>query len=99
MVKMLGPSLKLVITDSQAIDLVHPWTLAPPSASTAPPKPQVPITTFSVMQINYVSGGRLKQFLAGLKQFRNLKAGSKVLICEVRRFLGCFVLFLLPAWF
>jgi [FeFe] hydrogenase H-cluster maturation GTPase HydF len=63
--------LKLVITDSQAIDLVHHWL----------PK-DVLLTTFSVTMINYMSGGKLKKFAEGIKAFSQLKKGDHVLICE-----------------
>lgn len=67
--------LKLVVTDSQAMDVVHPWTMAGD-------KPIVDITTFSIAMINYMSGGRLEQFVEALNAFKSLKQGDKVLICE-----------------
>eukprot|EP01080_Neovahlkampfia_damariscottae_P012226 gene12225-5812_t len=63
--------LKLVITDSQAIDLVQPWL-----------HKNILLTTFSVIMINYMSGGNLKKFVEGIKAFSELKKGDNVLICE-----------------
>ena len=86
--------LKLVITDSQAMDVCHKWTLADPTtenqgttvqrAAQLEPGvvPAVALTTFSVVMINYLSGGRLSKFVGGLKKFDHLGKGSRVLICE-----------------
>jgi len=90
--RSLEPLLKsgdmpLLITDSQAIDIVAPWTLD----STG--KEIVPITTFSVTMIRYLSGGRLGYFVDGLRQLdmmisgqvtpRNKETGRwKILIAE-----------------
>ena len=86
--------LKLVITDSQAMDVCHKWTLADPTtenqgttlqrAAQLEPGvvPAVALTTFSVVMINYLSGGRLSKFVDGLKKFDHLGKGSRVLICE-----------------
>jgi [FeFe] hydrogenase H-cluster maturation GTPase HydF len=61
---------KLVITDSQAIDAVHPWT--PES---------IPVTTFSIAMIQHKTG-ELKYLAEGLKVLENLRAGDRVLIAE-----------------
>jgi [FeFe] hydrogenase H-cluster maturation GTPase HydF len=62
---------RAIITDSQAMDLMHPWT---PDDMT--------LTTFSIMMINYVSRGRLAAFAEGIKALDRLQAGDKVLIAE-----------------
>ncbi len=62
---------KAIITDSQAMDLMHPWT-----------PDDVMLTTFSIMMINYISRGRLAAFAEGTKALDRLKAGDKVLIAE-----------------
>eukprot|EP01105_Mastigella_eilhardi_P018300 TRINITY_DN4225_c2_g1_i1.p1 TRINITY_DN4225_c2_g1~~TRINITY_DN4225_c2_g1_i1.p1 ORF type:complete len:491 (+),score=164.66 TRINITY_DN4225_c2_g1_i1:142-1473(+) len=69
--------LKLVVTDSQAIDIVDPWTLDPGTKQEV-----VPITTFSITMMNYLSQGRLRQFVDGLTRFEQLRKGDRVLICE-----------------
>ncbi|MCX8166545.1 MAG: 50S ribosome-binding GTPase [Candidatus Micrarchaeota archaeon] len=63
--------LQLVITDSQAIDIVDKWT----------PR-EIPITTFSITMINYQSNGHLKKFIEGLNVLKRLKKHDKVLIAE-----------------
>lgn len=62
---------KAIITDSQAMDLMHLWT-----------PDEVMLTTFSIMMINYISRGRLASFAEGLKALDHLQAGDKVLIAE-----------------
>ncbi|KAJ3423346.1 atp/gtp-binding protein-related [Anaeramoeba flamelloides] len=66
----------LLITDSQAIDIVHPWTLNKQNEEI------VPITTFSIVMANYFSGGNLGVFIEGLERFKKLRNGDKVLITE-----------------
>lgn len=66
--------LQLVITDSQAIDIVSKWTIIDGV--------QVNVTTFSIIMINFMSGGRLEKFVKGIKVFDTLSKGDKVLICE-----------------
>eukprot|EP00727_Mastigamoeba_balamuthi_P006183 m51a1_g2184 putative hydrogenase maturase protein F (488) ;mRNA; f:108401-110712 len=68
--------LKLLVTDSQAMDIVHPWTLDKSGRET------VPITTFSVAMINYLSRGKLARFVDGVRVFESLRNGDSVLICE-----------------
>ena len=62
---------KMIITDSQAIDLVAPWT-----------PDEVGVTTFSIVMINHMGGGRLSTFVDGLKVLSSLRSGDKVLIVE-----------------
>ncbi len=69
--------LKLVITDSQAIDVVQKWTKDEKTGN-----PLCDITTFSVVMIDYMSTGRLQEFVDAIEAFKNLKKGDKVLICE-----------------
>jgi len=66
-----GRRPKAIITDSQAVDLMHVWT-----------PEDVMLTTFSIMMINYGSRGRLAAFVEGIKALDTLKAGDKVLITE-----------------
>lgn len=63
--------LNLVITDSQAMDIIHNWT----PIDTA-------LTTFSVMMANFMSGGNLELLINGLEAFATLKNGDKILIIE-----------------
>lgn len=65
--KVLDPLLSsgdmsLLVTDSQAIDVVAPWTLDESGNEI------VPITTFSIIMIRYLSGGRLDYFVDGLRR-------------------------------
>ncbi|KPK32771.1 MAG: hypothetical protein AMS24_03225 [Chlamydiae bacterium SM23_39] len=63
-------NLKLLITDSQAIDIIHPWTRG------------LEITTFSIIMADIVSRGKLNLFVEGLKVLKSLKKGDKILIAE-----------------
>ncbi|MBW2974811.1 50S ribosome-binding GTPase [Candidatus Woesearchaeota archaeon] len=63
--------IKCIITDSQAIDIISRWTSS-----------GYDITTFSIMMINYMSSGRLKLFVDGIKALDGLKQGDKILIAE-----------------
>ena len=88
--RTLDPLLKsgdmpLMITDSQAIDVVAPWTLDEEGNEICP------ITTFSITMIRYLSGGRLGYFVDGLRKLDNMVAGHatpkvtgtwKILIAE-----------------
>lgn len=67
----LGDRLAGVITDSQAMDVMHRWV---PST--------MPLTTFSIVMINYMSRGRLSDFVQGLRDVNELKAGDRILIVE-----------------
>jgi len=66
-----GRRPKAIITDSQAMDLMHTWT-----------PEDVMLTTFSIMMINYGSRGRLARFVEGIRALNDLKAGDRILIAE-----------------
>ena len=66
-----GRRPKAIVTDSQAMDLMHVWT-----------PDDVMLTTFSIMMINYVSRGRLAAFVDGIRALTNIEAGDKILIAE-----------------
>jgi len=63
--------VQLVLTDSQAIDIMHAWL-----------PHDVPLTTFSVMMINQTSGGNLPLFQQGATALDGLQSGDKILIAE-----------------
>jgi [FeFe] hydrogenase H-cluster maturation GTPase HydF len=67
----LGRRPKAIVTDSQAMDLMHTWT-----------PDDTMLTTFSIMMINYVSRGRLNKFAEGIRVLKDLQAGDKILIVE-----------------
>jgi len=67
----LGKRPKVVITDSQAMDVMKDWCPA-----------DVMLTTFSIVMIHYMSGGRLPLFVRGLGALRKLKPGDSILIAE-----------------
>lgn len=62
---------KVIITDSQAMDIMSKWT-----------PEDIQLTTFSIMMINHGSSGRLMDFYNGIKAMDNLAAGDKILIAE-----------------
>jgi len=62
---------KAIVTDSQAMDLMHRWT-----------PDDIKLTTFSIMMINYVSRGRLAAFVEGIRALDTLKAEDRILITE-----------------
>ena len=62
---------ELIVTDSQALDLLAGWC---PN--------DIPLTTFSIVMINYQSRGRLGLFARGAKVLKTLRAGDRVLIAE-----------------
>jgi [FeFe] hydrogenase H-cluster maturation GTPase HydF len=62
---------KAIITDSQAMDIMKDW--APDDMA---------LTTFSIMMINYMSRGRLNEFVSGIRALNSLKTGDHVLIAE-----------------
>ncbi len=64
--------LQLLITDSQAMDVVSKWTKYL----------DIEITTFSIVMINFLSNGELKLFVEGVNAFENLKPGDKIMIAE-----------------
>ncbi len=63
--------VQLVITDSQAIDIMDPWV----------PR-HIPLTTFSIMMVNQTACGDLRPFLEGTAALDALRAGDRVLIAE-----------------
>lgn len=63
--------LQLVITDSQAFDIVSQWT---------PEK--FPLTSFSVMMSNYMSFGNLQYLVDSAKTVDHLKPQDRILIAE-----------------
>ena len=70
-----GPAI--IITDSQAVDIVHPWTLDPQTGQSI-----IPFTTFSIAMVHRQSRGALPVFAAGIDAFRHLQPGDKVLVAE-----------------
>lgn len=62
-------NLQLLVTDSQAMDIVAPWTLDSQGHE------MVPITTFSITMIRYLSGGRLDFFVDGLRHLDAMMQG------------------------
>lgn len=62
---------KAIITDSQAMDIMKDWAPA-----------EMALTTFSIMMINYMSRGRLNEFVRGIKALNSLKPGDHILIAE-----------------
>jgi [FeFe] hydrogenase H-cluster maturation GTPase HydF len=62
---------KCIITDSQAMDIMSKWC-----------PDDIDLTTFSIVMIQYMSGGRLNRFVDGIKALDNLRAGDSVLISE-----------------
>lgn len=77
-VGMLGrlPPGSLVVTDSQAVDVVDPWTA--PGAGVG----DVDVTTFSVAMIHRMSGGRLQAYVDGLAAVLDLREGDRLLVAE-----------------
>ena len=62
---------KAIITDSQAMDILKDWAPA-----------DMALTTFSIMMINYMSRGRLNEFVTGIRALNSLSAGDHILIAE-----------------
>jgi [FeFe] hydrogenase H-cluster maturation GTPase HydF len=62
---------KVIITDSQAMDIMKNWV-----------PDDIMLTTFSIIMINYVTKGKLNLFAEGIKAMDSLKEGDKVLIAE-----------------
>ena len=62
---------KAMITDSQAMDVMSRWC-----------PEDIMLTTFSITMINYVSRGKLKEFIEGINTLKNLKSGDRVLVVE-----------------
>ncbi len=63
--------VQLVLTDSQAIDVMSRWV-----------PPDIPLTTFSIMMIHSTSGGNLPLFARGAEALDELGDGDRVLIVE-----------------
>jgi [FeFe] hydrogenase H-cluster maturation GTPase HydF len=63
--------VQLVLTDSQAVDLMDRWV-----------PDEIPLTTFSIMMVHQTSGGDLELFARGAAALDGLAAGDKVLIAE-----------------
>ena len=66
-----GRRPKVIITDSQAMDIMKEWTPA-----------DIGLTTFSIMMINYMSRGRLSDFANSVRKIDAMKPGDTVLIAE-----------------
>jgi [FeFe] hydrogenase H-cluster maturation GTPase HydF len=62
---------KVIITDSQAIDIMAEWT-----------PDDIMLTTFSIMMINYGSKGKLNDFYNGIEAMKDIKPGDRILIAE-----------------
>ncbi|MCK5159967.1 MAG: 50S ribosome-binding GTPase [Candidatus Aureabacteria bacterium] len=62
---------KAMITDSQAMDIMNRWCPG-----------DIMLTTFSITMINYISRGKLKEFIEGMNTLKNLKSGDRVLVVE-----------------
>ena len=63
--------VQTIITDSQAMDIMKTW--APED---------IPLTTFSIMMINYMSRGRINDFASAVKSVNSLRPGDRILIAE-----------------
>lgn len=63
--------LSLIITDSQAINAIYDFV----------PK-DISFTSFSIIMSNYMSNGKLNNFINGAKQLDNLNDGDNILIVE-----------------
>ena len=63
--------VQLVLTDSQAIDIMSSWV-----------PDDIPLTTFSIMMINITSGGNLHFFAEGAEVLNSIKSGDRILIVE-----------------
>ncbi len=62
---------KVIITDSQAMDIMKDWTPA-----------DIELTTFSIMMINYMSRGKLMEFAQAVRTVESLQPGDTILITE-----------------
>ncbi len=78
MVRRLPPG-SLVVTDSQAVDVVDPWTRGDGESLGAG---ALDMTTFSVAMIHRMSGGRLQAYVDGLAALLDLKSGDRLLVAE-----------------
>lgn len=66
-----GGGIQLVLTDSQAIDVMGRWV-----------PEDITLTTFSIMMIHSTSGGNLPLFARGAEALDGLGEGDRVLIVE-----------------
>ena len=69
--------IKVIITDSQAIDIIDPWTKDYLGNSI------IDITTFSILMAHLQTSGRLNILVKGIEAFKNLKKEDTILIAEV----------------
>ncbi|PKL16455.1 MAG: hypothetical protein CVV49_16110 [Spirochaetae bacterium HGW-Spirochaetae-5] len=67
----LAEKPRCIITDSQAMDIMSKWC-----------PDDIDLTTFSIVMINYMSGGKLSNFVKGVEAADNLKSGDSILIAE-----------------
>ncbi len=67
----LSKKPRCIITDSQAMDVIGPWC-----------PDDIDLTTFSIVMINYMSGGRLNRFAEGIRALDSLTSGDTILIAE-----------------
>jgi [FeFe] hydrogenase H-cluster maturation GTPase HydF len=67
----LGRRPKVIITDSQAMDIMKSWT-----------PDDIGLTTFSIMMINYMSRGKLADFAQAVRIIDTMKPGETILIAE-----------------
>jgi [FeFe] hydrogenase H-cluster maturation GTPase HydF len=67
----LAKKPRCIITDSQAMDIMSKWC-----------PDDIDLTTFSIVMINYMSGGKLSHFVKGVEAADSLKSGDSILIAE-----------------
>lgn len=67
----LGRRPKVIITDSQAMDIMKSWAPA-----------DIGLTTFSIMMINYMSRGKLADFAQAVRIIDTMRPGETILIAE-----------------
>lgn len=67
----LAKKPRCIITDSQAMDIMSKWC-----------PDDIELTTFSIVMINYMSGGKLSHFVKGVEAADSLKSGDSILIAE-----------------
>jgi [FeFe] hydrogenase H-cluster maturation GTPase HydF len=67
----LAKKPRCIITDSQAMDIMSKWC-----------PDDIELTTFSIVMINYMSGGKLSHFVKGVEAADGLKSGDSILIAE-----------------
>ena len=71
------PGPCILVTDSQAMDIVHPWTMNESG------QPLVDVTTFSIAMMHRQSGGQLSLFADGLRAYQGLRGrDARVLVAE-----------------